>query len=325
MLSTQLSADDQALLDQMRDDDAGSPGVDQPETESETTQPRVESESETTQAPPAKPPRQTMVPHQALHEEREVRKASERKIAELSERYARLEERTNLLLQRAAQPEPAAEAPIPELATDPVGHFAGRLNQTDQRLQAATQQTGQQQQQITQILQQQAIHQAVTQRAQSLEREFETEHPDYGDAVKFVSNKRFEQMAAIGVPAEQRAQQLQQEGFALAVHAMQNGRNPADLIYSLAQTYGYAPVDNSRGNSGTVDSASQQHPGPQPPAPAQRLQNIAAGQQQGRSLSQARGTGPVPMTAQRLLEMTTKEFDAFQTEHAGEFRDIMGR
>jgi len=54
--------------------------------------------------------------------------------------------------------------------------------------------------------------------------------------------------------------------------------------------------------TGQADNAQPQ------PAAEQRLQNIAAGQQQARSLGAARGSGPAPLTAQRLLEMSEKDF-----------------
>jgi len=52
------------------------------------------------------------------------------------------------------------------------------------------------------------------------------------------------------------------------------------------------------------------------------LAQVAAGQQQARGLSGARGSGPAPMTAQRLLEMSDAEFTkSLETE---EGRALMG-
>jgi hypothetical protein len=47
---------------------------------------------------------------------------------------------------------------------------------------------------------------------------------------------------------------------------------------------------------------------PAPGDAAERLRTVASGQRQGASLGALRGSGPHPLTAQRLLEMSDAEF-----------------
>jgi hypothetical protein len=296
MLSTQLSAEDQTLLDQMRSDDAGSPGA--PPAPEPGNEGALEPGQPGSEPVKTEKPKQT-VPLATLLEEREERKRFERELAE--ERRARqtLDERTNLILQRMQQPaaEKPAEAVVPELEKDPVGHLVGRLSAAERQAQQAAQQAAQNAQQQQQAWQAQQVQQAIVERAQGLEAEFQIEHEDYPAAVQFLMKKRGEELAVIGQEAAQRAASIKQEGFALAVHAMQNNRNPAALLYELARMRGYAPA------------ATEPPASPQVPAAGERLQNLAAGQRQARSLSDTRGSGPAPLTANALLQMSEQEFD----------------
>jgi hypothetical protein len=145
----------------------------------------------------------------------------------------------------------------------------------------------------------------IQQRAQAFETEFRIGAPDYDQAVQHLMTRRLEELAAIGYAPEQRMQILQNEALSVAVQAMQAGRNPAEAVYSLAKMRGYQPPQAQNGNGQGAPAA------PAAPDPAQRLAQIAAGQQQSRSLANVRGTGPAPITAQRLAEMSAAEFEQF--------------
>lgn len=243
---------------------------------------------------------QKMVPHGALHEERERRKAAE-------QRLVTLEERTNVLLQKfnAPAPTPApTAAPLPDPEKDPAGFMSGVLQQFGGDLQALK---GFVQQ--TQDQQEAARAQAtLAARAQAGESEFMSRTPDYMEAVRHLLSVRNNQLFHMGYkdPAE-RAALLQQEKQAIAARAAELDVNPAEMVYGLAQSIGYQPKAPD----------ATQPPATQPPAasaaPAQmteaeRLERIKKGQGQAMSLGSTNGTGPVPLTAQRLLEMTPDQF-----------------
>lgn len=339
----ELSAEEQALMDQMRADDAQSGSEAQVAQEPVQQPPEVPAQP----AAPATPeqpaaPRQDMVPHQALHAEREEHKRTRSELAAERERIRTLEERTNLLLQRfnqspqPAQPQPqpgTAEAPkpppIPDLDKDPVGHIIGRQLDFDRRLQEQGQNWQQQQAAYQQQLQAQQTLTALTQHAQALESQFSLEHPDYPAAVAHLMRVRHQELERVGFrnPAE-RQQILQQEGLGVAARMYQIGGNPAEAIYELARMRGYAPPTLQQAQPAAAQpngadqdalpvepapppAAATQAARPQSPTGVQRLQTLAQGQEQARSLGNARGAGPVPLTANRLVEMSQDEFAAF--------------
>jgi len=299
MSEERLTAEEQAQLDAMRDADAQSGSEQAPAVE-----PGAAAEPPADPAKPPPPAPQRTVPLAALHEERERRKQAEKDREADRAQMRTLEERTNLLLQRFGQPQPAEQNPpdpvkseIPPLDKDPVGHIIG--TQQDLRRQFDQQQVASQQwnAQLQQQLQAQQAVNMLTQRAQALEHEFTIEHPDYSDAVRHLTAQRHKELELIGFldPAE-RHTMIQQEGLLLAARSIQTRRNPAAAIYELAKQRGFAPP------AAASDPPSQ-------PTAEQRIQSIAAGQQQARSLGNARGTGTTTLTAQSLAAMTDKEFE----------------
>lgn len=293
-----MTAEETAAFEAMRDDNA---------TEAVETLPS-ERETETAATETSQPERtdDRTVPIAEMMHERERRKAVVDELA--AERKARqtLEERTNLLLQRInqapAQPQTAPKEPekpvIPELAADPVGHIVGNIAAQQRELEAAQKAQVEQRQMLEQI----AARTQLVQYAQAMEADFRSQNPDYDAAINHLTAMRHKVLEALGHREPvQRMQIIQQEGLGLAWNAIQQGRNPAEALYEIAKINGYAPQK----------AAEEAKPSEQeviPPDPAARLRNIAAGQQQARSLGNSRGTGPAPLTAQRLLEMSEKDF-----------------
>jgi hypothetical protein len=339
----ELSAEEQSILDQMRADDAQSGSEAQVAQEPVQQPPEVPAQPAapaTTEQPP--PPRQDMVPHQALHAEREEHKRTRSELAAERERIRTLEERTNLLLQRFGpqstiqpQPQPStAEAPkpppIPDLDKDPVGHIIGRQLDFDRRLQEQGQNWQQQQAAYQQQLQAQQTLTALTQHAQAMESQFSMEHPDYPAAVAHLVRSRHQELEMAGVRnAADRQRIIQEDGLGVAARLIQIGGNPAEAIYEIARARGYVPPAPPQSRpvaevrefgsdlsvppveTATPLAAAPQAARAQAPTGAQRLQTLAQGQEQARSLGNARGAGPVPLTANRLVEMSQDEFAAF--------------
>lgn len=267
------------------------------------------------------PQRQGMVPHAAMHEERTRRQDVERQLAEerlarQEERRARqtLEERTNLILERFAAPQqqPTQAGPmlpeIPAFDQDPAGHILGQVRQQGAILGELVQAvTGQNRQNEAQ-----AGVQQLTVRAAAMEREFAAANPDYDKASAHLFDMRRQELMAAGWsdPAEIHTMMVN-EATGLAARALQQGRNPAEVVYQLAKLRGYngAPAGGEAPGNGA-----------QLPAAAEgQLRTIAAGQQQSRPV---RGSGPVPLTAARLAEMSPEEFSKMMQKKEG--RDLMG-
>lgn len=300
----EMTADEQAQLDQMRADD-GVPveeTVERPQdtggsVDSGREEPAAEG-AEGGEEPPAPDGRPRMVPHAAMHEERVRRQSAEQRLADSEKARQTLEERTNLILQRFPQPQqqPAQQQPqaaeIPSVEQDPVGHIVGVMQQQGAVLRDVIQALigiGQQNQQA----------QAVTQlgdHAKVLEAQYAATTPDYNDAVGYLRGQMDKELQLQGWsdPGE-RVRMLNHQALQVAANAIQNRRNPAEDLYNYAKLRGYQQAP-----------AAQEAP---QASAAQRLDNVARGQQQSaRSLGNVRGSGPAPMTAATLAAMSDNDF-----------------
>lgn len=248
------------------------------------------------------------VPLGQLIEERKARQAAEKEYAEYRQRT---EDRFTQILQRFAQPQPpqpaAPAAPeIPDVTKDPIAHFQAKFDAQQREIERLSQGTRQSQQ----LTQQQQVDEAVRLTVQAQETKYRAAAPDYEDAVKYLQNSRREELEDLGFvnPAE-REMMLQQEAYTIARRAIQGGKSFPEMIYSLAQRRGYKNAPP---------------PAPEPSAPQedaeQRLERQAAGQQQARTLSNARGNAPQEMTAQRLASMSEREFDAWLSKATPEMQ-----
>jgi len=214
------SEDYSALLDQMRDADVA------PEAEAPAEAPQAE---ETAPEPE----------QQATDEEREKRRRGlvgelqeerERRKAALAEAQREREERAQLAkivermmaAQQPARDTAPAEAELPPLDTDPVGHFKAKVEMLE-RQQAALQAERQQAAQVNDVYA----------RVAQAEAEFSQATPDYQAAVTHLHRTFAAEEAALGLPRGYMAQ-------AVASQAIQTGKNPAEVAYTLAQARGYA-------------------------------------------------------------------------------------
>lgn len=307
-LADKLTPEEQKFFDNSGDDgqgDADAPVVEQPAVVEDAATTIVEDA-------PAPQQRSAMVPHAALHEEREKRKASDA-------RAKLLEERTNLLLERFAQPQPQQQhvqvqqpqaEEIPSLETDPLGHIVGQIQALAKRQEEFAAATTQRQQQE----QYNAAASQIVNRAVAMEQEFARATPDYAEAAAYLQEGRRQEYTALGYEPYQVSQAIQSEAQQIAQQALSRNQNPAEVIYNIARARGFA-------------KAPPAAVGDLPPlVPAQdgaaKIANIASGQQQNRSLGNTRGSAPAPLTAQRLLEMSDKDFDKMLSTPEG--KALMG-
>jgi hypothetical protein len=201
--------------------------------------------------------------------------------------YHTLEQRTNLLLQRMAQPQQQApqqpQYQIPDAQSDPVGHLISKVQLLERH--AIQQEAGRQQQ--AQFQQHAQAIGGLIQHAQQKEREFESEHPDYAAAVARLTEVRHKELQMAGMTDYARHAHIQREGLELAAGALQQNRNPSEVIYELAQLRGHVPQSTR-----------------------ERFGRIQQGMQMSKSLGNARGSSPAPLSANRLLSMSDDEFAA---------------
>lgn len=167
------------------------------------------------------------------------------------------------------------------------------------------------------VAEEQAAAQAQAQAQAALWQQFEQDvheykstAPDFPAAFGFLLAKRDAELAAYGAldnrlsdPAN-RAQQIEQEALQLLGQAAQAGLSPAQFVYNMAKTQGYA------------------HSQPSASDYAQKSQVQKAAQ----SLTMSAGGASVsPMNLEALAQLPQEEFDAWYWQNKAEFKNIMGR
>lgn len=257
--------------------------------EATVTEPKVEEkpEAKVDTDTDQKPEKQGFVPQQALHEERKTRQELQR---EFEQYRAQTESRFQQMMERLQPKQQEQVAPDPE--TDPIGALKAQREELE-RIRQYNNQFAQQQQAQAQV-------QQITNRAAALEREFVQKTPDYNDASQHLINSRDQELQFLGVlDPVQRQQTIQAETIALANMALQQGQNPAEVVYTLAKQRGFTPKQAA---------AAAQAASPD----AEKLARIAEGQQAGQSLGSAAGSAPAAeVSAKVLANMSDDDFDKF--------------
>lgn len=244
---------------------------------------------------------QKMVPHAALHAEREARKADRAELVAAREQLSQLQAiRDRIAAARAAPVEPEAPQAEPE---DPTGikHLQSRLSQLEggfreRQTQEADQGVAQQESQIlySGLMQSEAAFRAQT--------------PDYDAAATHLAQSRARQLQMMGFQPHEVQQTIADEVLQITRAAIEQGREPAELAYQWAQTYGYSP------------QAKQEQ------AVNPMLAAIAQGQKNSRSLSNGRGgTSASDVNANAVAAMNDAEFEAlYKTPEGRRLLDAMG-
>jgi hypothetical protein len=175
------------------------------------------------------------VPHQALHQEREGHKQTRAQLQAAQEQLRSIAEmRARILAPKEEQRPPANE-------DDPSG-IAYLTEQMEQ-----LRQSSQQRDQREQFTETEARRlNVLSSQLSASEAAYKQSKPDYDNAAQHLIQARMTQLRLLGVPDTDMRQMLRDEAADLAETAINNGRDPADLVYEYAQSYGYQP---QQGNS----------------------------------------------------------------------------
>lgn len=286
-----LTADETAAMQEMQADTAPV----EAEAPVAPQEPAPEAQSE---APEATKPPPGMVPQQALHQERERRKETERQFQEaqrnLAEMQAQIEALTAPKEQPIVVPDPVLQPEaFKQWQIDQIREHAQKLAEVEQRTQEAQQET------------------ILMQRLNTDVAQFKASTPDYDTAFQHAVKGRQDELAFYGYSQEQIAAQIEVDVRALVRQAYTAGKNPAELFYTYAQMRGYSP------------QAAQ--PAPAPQAAAQ-VQAFAEAQRQTQSLAPAGGpSNDGGMTLEALAKMSEAELAALPPKKRDEYmRKVMG-
>lgn len=232
---------------------------------------------ETPESAAEKPVRQEkFVPLQALQQERAEKKQLRDELRAYREWQAQLAERLRQF------PQPAAPAPDPQTKPlDYINHVLGNVQATTAELQ-------QWRQQQEQAAEQRAAARQTADWATAQEQEFARTQPEYPEAYRYAAEARDRELQALGYadPA-QRAAIMRQNTAEIVNNALQQGRNPAELVWEYARGRGFTPKANRNGGNEEAQA------------------KIAAGlQAAGAKLNQGGATGEGELTAKDLASIT---------------------
>lgn len=239
------------------------------------------------------------VPHEALHEERERRKESDKKLDEMATKVTRMEALQERGRQERAEAERAAAlesgaAGIPDYEEDPVGHLLATISIHQEKLDGLTMADGQRNEREAAAGQE---HHLLELYANSV-RSFSEDNADFNDAYTFLAKSVDKELQARGItdPGE-RENALQYEEGQLVGRALNGGKNPAELIYNLAVHRGYAKLSGTDGDG--AGSTGED-----------RIDTLTEGARKATTLSGGGKTDP-PVTLARLAAMPDDdpEFD----------------
>jgi hypothetical protein len=340
-------------MDSMRDD---APASAEPPPVAPEAPPPAPASAETTEdfeidlpeAAPAIPEqRQTTVPQQALHAEREKRKAAEKALAEKEAALilARTEqEKKDAVLQAridmitaavraepaapvVTAPAPAAEEPLPDENTDPVGYFKALTNQ----LKKTVETQGAMLSGFTE--QQRQAQQAAELRNWGVAQEqaFEAAEPSYREAMAWLTKSRHEELAAIGIADPGARQQIINGDITqIANNAKNTGANFAERLYRVAQTRGW---QKKVAEVPAAPISVVTEPPAIPPLEvaasdvAARAARIAEGRENATTIGSLGSAPPARLSVEKISNMSEADFAKFITRFEGNpaaLRQLMG-
>lgn len=278
----EMTAEETAQMDAMRN-------------EQEIPQPAAAPAEPTPAKDPDEPEAKNgMVPHGAFAEERARRKEFQKKLEEAQSNQTRLQGRFEMLenLIKQSSQQKAPDPVIPDVATDPVGHFRAENDQLKAQI-AQFQQWRQQQEQQSTV---QTNVARIAQIAGSHEAEFKKANPDYDDASNYLRSLEDARLQAVGVSDPiARANSINQTALQIAVGALQGGKNAAEAVYALAKASGYQP--KAKAATGAENSPE-----------AKKIEMAARGQQQGGGIGATSGAASNGMSLTEIANLPDDEF-----------------
>lgn len=167
-------------------------------------------------------------------------------------------------------------------APDPEVNVVEALKYTQAQLAQRQQADLQRFQQQQQINQQNAFVNNLKTTVEDFEAEFAESQPDYHEASDWLVDMEQKRMEALGLPPAQAEQMAIRTAIQMANMAVQNGRNPAEVAWNLAQQQGWkkagaAPAAGAQPAAGAAPNVQQQA--------AEKLAQLRAGQDAAKTMN----------------------------------------
>jgi hypothetical protein len=140
--------------------------------------------------------------------------------------------------------------------------------------------------------------QTISNTMREYEDDFREQFPDYDKAAEHFMRARAEELKDTGLQGKALTDAMQNDFAGIVTRSVQAGKDPAEIIYNMAKRRGYAAA-----------------------AAGKKLETIARGQGQGRSLPAGGGTANADLTAAKVANLKGAAFDAaFEKLRANEKR-----
>lgn len=282
MSETDLTPEEQKYFDTQGDESPEEQAVENTETEES---PVKEEKAPEEKVAEEKEKVEKVVPYGALHEERMRRKELQERLDQEAEKRAKMEARFEEFQKRFQ-----VQEEVPDFETDPANNLKHELGATKEEI-AQLRQWREQQEQAAKASEQE--RQFLTAYKASAT-QFMEQNKDFSDAYRhWYSDVMSELQEAGWTDAAQMRAQAEQWERGIAMKAMQDGVNPAERLYKLAQKRGYKRAEPSS----AVNDA------------ARALDPIAKGQKAAKSLSGGGGDAPKKTTLESLAQLDDDEFE----------------
>ena len=241
--------------------------------------------------PPEKPQeapqrQESVVPHVALHEERQRRKELQAKVETMEKRWEQIVAK----LSETKQPPPP----------DPQVDFVGHVQHNFQNIQQNQGDLAKRVENFEAWQNHQAQEARFLQAYSMAAQQFASNAPDFGSAYNHWLKSELEELADAGYTSDQAMQIRSGKERAIVLKAFEDGVNPAERLYAVAKRRGY-----TAGSAKPAEPKQETKPAVDP---AEKLRTIEQGQ---RATPQMSGGGMKPkLTLASIATMSDAEFAA---------------
>ena len=258
------------------------------------------------------------VPHGALHEERERRKAVEATNAQMRDALVAMNERMKIFAEATGATRKEA-GPVKEEVPDPekdifgyVKHLEGKLSALSDTLKQTSEQTAAERERGTVL----SGYGADVNR-------FKAETPAFDQAYAYLMQNRMEELTELGFsPAEAKAS-IEADEMALVKAALAARQSPAARVFKMATLRGFkaAAAEPSAEEKAAAHAAETAKATKEA---TDRLDMQTRGAAASKSLSSAGGAAATEMTVAALVAMSDSEFAAYEAKHPRAVARLMG-
>lgn len=228
---------------------------------------------------------ETKVPYNALHEERMLRKEATNELKQVKTQVDQLLSLKDEL--QAFRQEKKVETDNESYEDDPIGHLRKQQEQMQTQITERDEQSQTQQAQLQEV---QKLQSTINTQVN----EFIKVQPDYDQALTFMSERRMNDLAALGITDPVQQQQIiNTEAWNIAQTALANNKNPAEVVYTMANSWGYKAAGQAEKTE--LDK---------------KVEAIEKGQAESQTLSDAGGTpDSTDLSLTDIESMSDDDFD----------------